>query len=163
MLSSGCNRLYLMAYIDNNIEIGVFMSLDKKDFEVEKSGSVATVTCTDDNAFFAGDVSKKDIETVFKHSHDYVESCTTAASDMASDIMSKDKKIDEVVFTMPYGISKRGKLNVKAKRSVTFPGMSGRPDVTRSDLRVVVKDPHSSMSKTKLKELQAKMTEELLG
>jgi len=139
------------------------MSLSKKDFKTEKDGAVATVSCTNENAFFDGDVPKKDIERVFKHSQQYVEKCTNIAADIAAGIMSKDKKIHEVMLSMPYGISKRSAVNLKAKRTVTFPGMNGHPDVTRSDLRVVVKDVHASMSKTKLKELQAKMTEELLG
>jgi len=140
------------------------MSIDKSKFEITKEGSVATVTYNDEDAFYEGsDISKKVFKEVFDHSHDYVEKVSVAAADQATEIMANDKDIDDVSFTFPYGVSKRGKVNVNAKRSTTFRGIGDRPDVTRSDLRVAVSDPLTKMSKTKLKDLQAKMTEELLG
>jgi len=139
------------------------MSLDKKDFKVEKSGNVATVTCTNEDAFYEGtDISKKDIKAVFDHSHQYIEECANAAAEQATAIMAKDKKVNEVTFSMPYGVSKRGEVSIKTRRSVTYPGINGSADVTRSDLRVVVKDPLTKMSKTKLRTLQKSMTEQLL-
>jgi len=139
------------------------MALSKDNFKVEKSGSVATVTCEDDNAFFDTDLTKKQIKDVFDHAHGYIEKAANVAADMATDIMKKDKKVNEVSFALPYGVSKRGGLNIQARRSTTFRGVGDRPDVTRSDLRVAVKDPMSKVSKTKLKAMQARMTEELLG
>lgn len=140
------------------------ISLDPTKFEIEKAGGVATVNYTDDDAYYSStDIEKSVLKNVNAHNSNYVEACAKAGSDIATKIMAKDKSIDVVHVKLPYGISKRGHVDVNSKRSVTYPGMNGRDPVTRSDVRVVVKDPMSTMGKSKLKELQAKMTETLLG
>jgi len=133
-------------------------------FKVTKAGNVATVEYEDENAFYNTELSKKQIHEVFDHAQKYVDSCAESASEMATDIMSKDDKIDQVNFTMPYGTSKRGQVDIKTKRKVTFPSMvKGNDDIVRSDMRVVVKDPQSKVKKSRLKEMQHKMTEILLS
>jgi len=140
------------------------MSLDKSKFTITKAGSVATAEYKDENAFFGNDdVSRKDIEKVFKHAQDYVTDCAKVSAELSTEVMKDDSKIDEVHVTMPYGVSKRASVTAKARRSVTYPGMNGGDPVTKSDLRVVVKDPHSKVSKTAMKEMQSQMTKELLS
>jgi len=139
------------------------MSITKNDFKTEKAGETATVSCEKDDAFFADtELTKKQFKEVFDHSNAYLEKCATVASEVAVDIMSKDNAINNVMFTMPYGVSKRGSVDIRAKRTVTFPGIGDKPDVTRADLRVIVKDPLTKVSKTGLRALQQKMTKELL-
>jgi len=140
------------------------MSLDKSKFTITKAGNVATATYKDENAFFeTEEVSRKDIEKVFKHTQEYVAGCAKASAELSTDVMKEDSKIDEVHVTMPYGVSKRASVTGKARRSVTYPGMNGGDPVTKSDLRIVVKDPHSKVSKTAMKEMQSQMTKELLS
>jgi len=138
------------------------MSLDKNKIEVVKAGNTATVTYTDENAFYEGDITKAELKRAFDHSSEYITECATLAADVSTDIMKSDKKIDNVVVKCPYGVSKRGSFEAKARRSVTFRGIGDHPDVTRSDLKVVVTDPLTKVSKSKLKDMQAKMTSALL-
>jgi len=138
------------------------MSLSKDDFKIEKVGNTATCVCTNEEAFYEGDLTKKQIKEVFDHSQSYLNKCAEVTAEVATSIMGKDKAIDNVLFNLPYGVSKRGCVDVKTRRTVTFPGIGTNPDVTRSDLRMVVKDPLTKVGKTKLKDLQANMTAELL-
>jgi len=140
------------------------MSIDAKKFKVEKAGNTATLVYEDDAAFYADtELPKTEIQRVFKHASEYVTDCATVAADVATKLMAKDKKIDEVIMTMPYGVSKRGNVTARAKRTVTFPGIGDNPSVTRSDIRISVRDPLTKTPRSKLKELQAKMTEQLLS
>lgn len=139
------------------------MSFDKDKFKVETNGDVATVECTDDNLFYEGDISKADLKRAFDHSKEYIEKCAGTAETIATEIMTKNKGVNEVNFKMPYGVTKRGDVTVKAKRSVTFPGRNGFDPVTRSDLKLRVNDPHSKVTKAKIKKMQSRMTEALLG
>jgi len=140
------------------------MAINIENMKVEKTNGVATVTVEDENIFYNGtDIPKKTFKEVFDHTSGYIQNMTEAASEESTKIMKEDKDITEVVFVAPYGVSKRGNFTAKAKREVTFRGMNGGADVTRSDLRVAVKDPLTTMSKSKLKDLQKQMTDSLLG
>ena len=140
------------------------IEFDKSKFEVSKSEGVATVTYTGEKVFMEGtDIPATEVKAVFKYAEEFIEAGTVAATAQATAIMDKDSKIDVVNVELPYGISKRGAVNLKAKRSHTYPGIGDRPDVTKSTLSVAVKDPATKMSKTKVKALEAEMTKKLLG
>lgn len=140
------------------------IKFNEENFEVNKTEGVATVTYSDDKAFMDGtEIANKDVKAVFDYANDYIEAGTNAAATKAETIMTEDTDINSVNVMLPYGVSKRGEIAVKAKREHTYPGMNGRPDVTKSTLTVAVKDPLTKMSKTKLKALEADMTSKLLS
>ena len=142
------------------------MALDfsKDNFKVVKTEGVATVTYTDEKVFLDGtDIPNKDVKAVFEYAQEFIEAGTNAASAQAKTIMAKDKTINSVNVVLPYGISKRGEIGVKAKREHTYPGMNGRPDVTKSTINVMIKDPLTKISKTKVKALETEMTDKLLS
>jgi len=138
--------------------------IDESKFEVEKANGIATVKYTDENAFYEGtELSKKTIKEVFDHASEYIEEATVAASKQATDIMSSDKSVDKVVVEYPYGVSKRGSVTVAANRAQTFRNPTDGSEVTKSTLKVAVTDPLTKVSKTKVRELTAAMTESLLS
>jgi len=132
-------------------------------YTVEKVGNVVTCALEDKEAFFEGELPKKQIKEVFDHANAYIQKHTAKAAEMATKLMKDDPKVDEVLVTAPYGVSARGNIVTKAVRSVTFRGMNGGDPVTRSDLKTIVTDPLTSMSKTSIKKLRATMSETLLG
>ena len=139
------------------------IEIDTGKFEVSKADGVATVTLNDEGAFYQGtDLTKSQIKEVFDHAHDYIEAGTTAAKNIAVKTMEDDKSIDKVFVGMPYGVSKRGGLDVVAKRSHTYPGMNGSADVTKSTLKVAVSDPLTKPAKSFIKSNEAEMTAALL-
>lgn len=141
------------------------MALDKNLFEVETSNGVATAKYTNEGAFYEDtELTKTVIKEVFDHAHDYIESATVAASEKATEIMEADSSVDKVVMSFPYGVSKRGSIDVIANRSQTFRNPTD-PDksVTKSTLKVAVSDPLTKVSKSKVRDLAGKMTESLLS
>jgi len=138
------------------------MSLDKSNIEVVKAGDTAIVTYKDEDAFFGGDLTKAELKRAFDHSSAYIAKCAEVSAEVSTDIMTKDKGISNVLVKYPYGVSKRGTVEAKARRSVTFRGIGDHPDVTRSDLKIVVSDPLTKVSKSKLKVMQSKMSAALL-
>jgi len=81
------------------------MGIDKTKFEVSKVDGVATLSYKDDNAFYEGtDLSKAVIKQVFDHASAYIEDTATTVA------------INNVIATVPYGVSKRGEVGVKVKR-----------------------------------------------
>jgi len=136
----------------------------ESEFKVEKVEGVATAIYADKDAFYKGtELSKDTIKAVFDHSNNYVESATSEAKDLAQDIMENDKAINSVIVSLPYSPSKKGIITVKANREHTYPGMNGLPDVTKSTLKVMVKDPYQKSTGDKIKEMEAEMTKALLG
>lgn len=133
------------------------MSLDKSKFEVEKAGAVATCKFTDRDAFYEGELTKAELKRAFDHVSNYIKKCAEVGEEQAVEIMKADSKINRVNMDLPYGVSKRGQLLITAQRSVTYPGMQGRPSVTRPDLKITVKDPLSKAPKSLMKDLQGKM------
>lgn len=132
-------------------------------FKIEVNDKVATVDYTEADAFFNGtDMSKAEIKRVFDYAHEYLESATVKATDMATDIMEKDSGVDKVVTHFPYGVSKRGSIDIIANRSQDFKSPADGSTVTKSTIKVAVSDPLTKMGKTKIRELSAKMTEALL-
>jgi len=139
------------------------MAIDAEKFEVSKTEGIATVKYNDENAFYEGtELSKKVIKEVFDHAHSYIEEATKTAAEQSTKIMSKDKDIDKVVVEYPYGVSKRGQLNVVAKRSQTFTSPADGTEITKSTLSVTVKDPLTKVSKSKIQDLTKEMTATLL-
>jgi len=140
------------------------MAIDAGKFEVSKTEGIATVKYNDENAFYEGtELSKKVIKEVFDHAHSYIEEATKAAAEQSTKIMSEDKDIDKVVVEYPYGVSKRGQVNVVAKRSQTFKSPADGTEVTKSTLGVTVKDPLTKVSKSKIQDLTKEMTATLLS
>lgn len=140
------------------------MAILDKDFTTEKVGEVATLTYADTDAFKNGtELPMSEMKKVFDYAHDYIEKATERASVEATKIMEKDKKINKVIVSYPYGMSKRGEIGVTAKRSQTFKSPADNSEVTKSTLAVVVHDPLSKVSKAKVKALSATMTASLLS
>jgi hypothetical protein len=138
--------------------------LKDENYEVSVANGVATVGYTDEGAFTEGcEVSKADMKKVFDHAGAYIAKVTEAASEKATSIMTEDKSVDKVVFAYPYGMSKRGSVDILANRSQTFRNIKDGSDVVKSTLRVAVKDPLTKASKSSVKALEAKMTASLLS
>ena len=136
---------------------------DQSKFEVTKADGVATATYTDETVFKDNtDIPFAQMKKVMDYASEFVGEAAEAAATKATEIMSDDKSIDKVVFNMPYGVSKRGQVNVIANRSQTFRSPADGSEVTKSTLKVAVKDPLTKVGKTKIKELESKMTETLL-
>lgn len=139
------------------------IEIKQDQFEVAKADGIATITYGDDKAFFANtDMKKNDIKAVFDYAHEYIEAGTTAAKEVAVKTMEDDKSIDKVFVNLPYGVSKRGGLDIVAKREHTYPGMNGSPSVTKSTLKVAVTDPLTKPAKSFIKSNEADMTARLL-
>ena len=137
---------------------------EESKFAVETANGVATVKYDDENAFYEGtELSKKTIKEVFDHASNYIQEATVAASEQATKIMTDDKSVEKVVVEYPYGVSKRGNVTVAANRAQTFRNPTDGSEVTKSTLKVAVADPLTKVSKTKVRELTAKMTESLLS
>ena len=133
-------------------------------YEVTVANGVATVGYTEDNIFTEGcDVSKADMKKVFDHASNYIASASEAAAVKATALMKKDKSVDKVVFAYPYGMSKRGSVDILANRSQTFRNIKDGSDIVKSTLRVAVKDPLTKASKSTVKALEATMTATLLS
>ena len=137
---------------------------DDKKYEVSVANGVATVGYIDEGAFFEGcEVSKVDMKKVFDHAGAYIADASASASVKATEIMTDDKSVDKVVFAYPYGMSKRGSVDVLASRSQTFRNIKDGSDIVKSTLRVAVKDPLTKASKSAVKALEATMTAALLS
>jgi hypothetical protein len=135
----------------------------KENFEVTKSDGVATVQCTNENAFYDGtDIPKETIKDVYKYAGEYVSKASDAATEQIIDIMQKDSKIESVVVNLPYGISKRGNICIQSKRSHTYPGIGDNPDVTKSTYKVVVTDPLPTLGKGRIKAASNLITEAVI-
>ena len=140
------------------------MNFDTSRFEVNKSGNVATVTYSDDNAFYEGfDGTKAELKKVFTHAHEYIEKATETAAEQATDIMKKDSDIEKVLVEYPYGVSKRGGVTVTSKRSQTFRSPADGSEIVKSTIGVAVKDPLTKISKSKVSALSKTMTSTLLS
>ena len=139
------------------------IEIDASKFEVVKAEGVATITLNDESAFFQGDITKADMKRVFDHAHDYIEAGTTAAKEIAVKTMEGDKSVEKVFVSMPYGVSKKGSLDVVAKREHTYPGMNGSAPTTKSTLKVAVTDPLTKAGKSFIKGHESEMTKALLS
>ena len=140
------------------------MSINKKELKVETVDGVATITCDNEDQYYEGtDLTKAVIKEVYEHSSKYIEDATTVVSQKAQELMEKDKGINTVIATLPYGVSKRGSLGINVKRTHTYPGINGNSDVTKSVISVAVKDPLSKLAKSKVKALEANLTAALLS
>jgi len=140
------------------------MAILDKDFTVEKVGEVATLTYTDTDAFKNGtEIPMSEMKKVFDYAHEFIEKATEKAATESTTIMEKDKKINKVIVSYPYGMSKRGEIGITAKRSQTFKSPADGSESTKSTLTVAVHDPLSKVSKAKVKALSATMTASLLS
>ena len=136
----------------------------KDNYEVSVANGVATVSYQEDGVFTEGcEVSKADMKKVFDHAGSYIASASEAAAVKATEIMTDDKSVDKVVFAYPYGMSKRGSVDVLANRQQTFRNIKDGSDIVKSTLRVAVKDPLTKASKSAVKALEATMTATLLS
>jgi len=148
------------------------MAEEKKETEVEiltskftKSvdNGVATLTYDDEKAFTENaPMPVSDMKKVFDYAHSYVEKTTNVVAEHAKDLMQNDQSIDKVIATLPYGLSKRSNVTVTANRSRTTPARGDIPEVTKSTLRVAIKDATIPISKTKIRKLEAELTATLL-
>ena len=140
------------------------ITFDPKKFEVSKADGVATVTYGDKEAFFEGtEISKKVLKEVFDYENEYIAATNVVSAKQATELMKKDKGVNEVIVEFPFSPSARGKVNVIAQRSQTFRSPKDGSEVTKSTLRTVVKNPYLKMTKSKVQELTAAMTETLLS
>lgn len=141
------------------------LTFDEKKFNVTKVEGVATVAYEDKDVYYQNDdeLTKATIDKVNKHNNNYIASVATAAKEQSISIMKEDSSIEKVIVELPYGTSTKGSVEVAAKRSHTYKGMNGGPDVTKSTMKVVVTDPLSKLGKTAIKAHEAEMTEALIA
>lgn len=134
--------------------------LDQTSFDRAVAGNTLTLTCKDADAFKNGtDIDIKTIKKVEAYRNEYIEKATNIAQEKATEELKKNKNIERVVVEFPFTTNARGHCNVVVDREKTF-HVPGEKDenktITRPNITVSVKDPSSKMSKTKIKELQAK-------
>ena len=140
------------------------IEFDDGKFDVTKTNGVATVTYGDKEAFFEGtEISKKVLKEVFDYENDYIMATNVESAKQATELMEKDKDINEVIVEFPFSPSARGKVNVIAQRSHTFRSPKDGSEVIKSTLRTVVKNPFQKLSKSKVQDLTKAMTETLLS
>ena len=140
------------------------IEFDEGKFDVTKTNGVATVTYGDKEAFFEGtEISKKVLKEVFDYENDYIMATNVSSAKQATELMEKDKDINEVIVEFPFSPSARGKVNVIAQRSQTFRSPKDGSEVIKSTLRTVVKNPFQKLSKSKVQDLTKAMTETLLS
>ena len=140
------------------------IEFDEGKFDVTKTNGVATVTYGDKEAFFEGtEISKKVLKEVFDYENDYIMATNISSAKQATELMEKDKDINEVIVEFPFSPSARGKVNVIAQRSQTFRSPKDGSEVIKSTLRTVVKNPFQKLSKSKVQDLTKAMTETLLS
>lgn len=134
--------------------------LDQTSFDRAVAGNTLTLTCKDADAFKNGtDIDIKTIKKVEAYRNEYIEKATNIAQEKATEELKKNNNIERVVVEFPFTTNARGHCNVVVDREKTF-HVPGEKDenktITRPNITVSVKDPSSKMSKTKIKELQAK-------
>lgn len=134
--------------------------LDQTSFDRAVAGNTLTLTCKDADSFKNGtDIDIKTIKKVEAYRNEYIEKATNIAQEKATEELKKNKNIERVVVEFPFTTNARGHCNVVVDREKTF-HVPGEKDenktITRPNITVSVKDPSSKMSKTKIKELQAK-------
>lgn len=142
------------------------VQLDKTKWDVAKNDATVNVTYGEDNAFFdnAGDLTKKQIEEVFKYAHNYITAVQEQGANVVKESMMKDKKLTNGKVRAPYGTSKRGYVGADIIREHTYPGMNGSDPVTKTVVKPIVVDPMSNKhSKTFVRRISADLTEALIS
>lgn len=140
------------------------MKFDKSKFDKTEVNGIMTYTYKDENAYTSsGDITLKTLKQVDDHRSAYLEDATKIASEIAEHDMDKNKKINKVIFEFPFSTSKRGNVNITVDRSKTFASVNGGDPVTKSKITVAVTDPYNKVSKSRLKDIEARLTKKLLG
>jgi hypothetical protein len=128
------------------------------------AGSSATIEYGDNDVYFnSTDIPKKTLIEVAKYNKQFLEDGSKAMGEEAKKLMEEEKKVDNVKVKMPYGISSRGESTLIVDREKTYPGTQGRPDVTKSAVKHILKDPNSMVAKSVRKSISADLTDALLG
>lgn len=137
---------------------------DKSKFKKETVGNQVTFTYEEKDTFVknAG-VDHKVLKQVEDYKQNYLKELTTVSSELAKDVMVKDKKIESVVVEAPWSTSERGGVEIVVDRSKTFTGgPKGNGNVTKSKISINVSDPYSKVSKKYIKDLEADLTKLLI-
>jgi len=139
------------------------IKFNKDEIVVSKENGVATVTVGGENAYFdKSPIDKKVLKEVADYNEDYLKTVVETVKDQAKEIMLEDSNIEKVVGTAGYSVSKRGAINVNINKSHTYPGLNGKPDVTKSVIKVDVKDPTKKVGTTLRKQWEQELTDALL-
>ena len=136
---------------------------DKTKFESATVDGVVTLSYKDDKAFGTGtELTHKQLKEAADYAHTYIEKATEVAAEVAKETMEKDDKINKVIVDYPYSVSKRGELTVAIDRSKTYTIPNSDETVTKSAIKVAVKDPITKISKPRIKDLEAELTAALV-
>lgn len=136
-------------------------------FETQVAGKTATMVYKDEDAYKHNtDIPFTQLKASDSYRNEYIEKATEEATKVAKKELEKNKSLDNVTVEFPFSTSKRGNVTVNVERSHTYhiPNPEpGKPDsVTKSVVKVAVKDPANKMSKSKVKELEEDLTKALL-
>lgn len=140
--------------------MGIFK---KSDFSVETSNGVSTISYKDADAYKNGtQIPFKTLKEVDDYREQYVKEATEVAAEVAKDHMAKHKNVNKAIVDFGFGVSKRGKIfvGVDREKEVKIPKTGETKKSSR--IRVIVKDPKASFSKSRLRELSGELTKALI-
>ena len=145
----------------------VEVSLKGTEVNVEKNGSVAKVKVGNeklyvDKAKEAG-LEKKVLEQVAHFDEAYINAAVDNAVAEAEDVLVKDKDIDEVLVTTPFGLTKSSVATTQVKRAVTSPIPGTDKKVTKSRIKNIVSTTRYNVSKSKIKKLADALSEKVIN
>lgn len=143
------------------------ISLKGSEVEVEKQASLAKVKVGDEKLYVekakeAG-IEKKTLETVAHFDEAYINAAVDNAVAEAETILTKDKEIEEVVVTTPFGVNKSSVATTQIKRAVTSPIPGTDKKVTKSRVKNVVSTTRYNVSKAHIKKLADALSEKVIN
>lgn len=135
---------------------------DSKKLESEVKNGVLVMKYTDKDAYLNGtDIKKATIKEVETYNKEYKEKASEFIAKEALKALEKDKKIDVVKVELPYQSNSYGKLTGTINREKTYPGINGRPDVTKSTFQLKVKEA-TNPGKSFISKLEEELTRKLV-
>lgn len=135
---------------------------DKSNFEVSTENGVSTFNFKDKDAYKNGtDIPFKVLKQVGDYNAEYVREATELSFELSKEHGKKNKNVDKMIFNYPYSSSGRGNIAIEVLRNKEVRLPSTGELVTRSDMKVIVKDPNSKFPKATLKDLNKQLTEVL--
>lgn len=135
---------------------------DSKKLEHKVKDGVLTLKYSDRDAFVNNsEIKKATFQEVERYKKDYCAAATEFSKEEALKALKKDKSIDTVKVDLPWTPNSYGKVLTTVKRKEHFRGMNGSPDVTKSTVRVKIKDP-AVPSKSFISQLEDELTKQLL-
>lgn len=135
---------------------------DKANFEITTENGVSSFTYTDKDAYKNGtDIPFKVLKEVGDYNAEYVREASQLSFELAKEHGKKHKDVNEIVFKYPYSSSGRGSIGVEVLRTKNVRIPSTGEVTTRSDMKIIVKDPNSKFPEATLKDFNKQLTEVL--